>query len=1460
MATNRNKRLVHTPIKAEEKAQRSAGILEVKPSYGFIENQKMTEVMPGYHTGSFQAIASGDQTLTAKYFDDVKVTTITVRPIPSKLVSTEFTGGEGFVYQNEIAEVLLTFDKPLVEGQQPLYRTNPNLMIATKLVLAEDLRSGTFTVMGVNVGDGRVFASLGGVDKDATIIVKETPAILSRVLVKPNPVFEGSNVEIRLVHDKAPNKELINIDVDPSFAIQGELAVEGTDAVAVYKTSTFGDYAVEATSHKITKSATVNVNKVMPKITGVVVPESVLSGKEFTVEVEFDKDQYLNASDVEISFDRNAMIRTIEAPKVVGTKVIGTYEGTIGYATNVVIKYLSVAYDKVSELTIRAQAKVSNVIFDPEKIVIDGKSTVTVEFDKAFEADQDPISVEVNSYISKSKEFTLTGPDNLGGTFKVTGIKEGQGTATLVLGGVTTTHNINVGAKPPVLEDVQLAKSSIRKGEKTTLTCTMNKPDSVDNLEVEVPANIQLYGEPSAEGVTVIYGILGLEVGETANITVKHKVDDVVVEDETKNVAITVIADAKVDSLTGNETPEYKSEVEITLTADKAKLEGQDEPVFTIPEEDFAIVKPFAWDEGNITGKITIKPLKYEGIQTISVLYGEVTKELQISPKKAEGVTISEVDLDYPSIEVGEVATLVVTTNKPIATIDEIPVEVNDFLTYNNDASIESDNTMRITVTGKGVGEGIVTFKPNGGDKTQNVTVSQAATLQSVESEYSEILLNLPVKCTAKFDIAPNKDKIKITPNQASACEVGETSVSGNNIEFTVTMKQAVVCNLTIAYNDITKPLAITGFDGPNPTAEIECSDATATVLLNNNFDLTLEFDAEPNAEKLKVTLPEGVENVTPVAVSETTKLKGTYKITTEGAKEIKFNYLGVEKSVTVTGTVTVTATEITLTPDEANLQPGDEFDAKVTFSGPMSTEQETSFSVDASEGLTKKDNLVVDSGRTFATQKFTINENAAEEQIITFNGVSGSNIESFTPVAKAILESVEATPDTANVGADITVKYTFDKAPRLEEVALTYDEEKLSVKEEAKIAETNKVVVVYTAIKDGSAEVKAVHNTVEKAATITINLPTGTGVTFEPAENVENADEFTAKLAFSYAIPEYLKASITVDQPEGLTKVGELTFDEANMYVTQKYKATEAKEHTVTFAGVTGTVTGNLTTTARPVIQSVAVPTAIEVGQTVDCVVALDKAPIEALKPQVTLEFDTEKFDKVDELTWSEAVGTQKLKAKAAGSELVVTAKYKGEGATASEQITIADAAVLQSVTSENDNIVVVGQDIKVTFTFDKKPTKVEDLKITFTDANLTEKTPAAFGAENTIEVTYTGKAAIASTEVKGVYLGGEEKSVTIAVDPTLGEVTAEPNTLQAGTETEATITIPFTGGDPEQGKINVSVNEFLQEATELSVSGATATCKVKAHATSDGAGVVTVKYNNKQTKTVNITVSPTA
>lgn len=1166
MATNRNKRLVQTPVTPNTKvAAKGAGTLVMEVTDGLVENQKVTEIMPGYHTGTYQSIASGDQSITANYMGDTKVTTITVKPIPSKLVSAEFTGEEGYVYQNEVAEVLITFDKPLADGQQPTYRTNPNLMIATKLVLAEDLRSGTFTVMGVNVGEGKVFASLGGVDKDATITVKEAPATLTRVVLNPNPVSEGSNIEVRLVHDKAPIKENITIDVDPSFTKQGELAVEGNDAVAVYKTTTFGDYAIEAKSHKITKTVTANVNKVMPVIESVSVPESVLAGKEFTVTVTFDKEQYLNANDVEIIFDRNAKISIVEAPKVVSNTVVAKYVGTVAYTGTVAVKYLSEAYTPVSPITVRAQAKVKTVTFNPDTLVEEGKSVVIVEFDKAFEPDQDPLEATVNSYLIKSKEFTLTAPENVGGTLEVTAIKEGQGVLNLVLGGETTIHNIMVGAKAPVLENAQLGKSSLRVGEKTTLTCTFNKPEVASNVAIEAPANVSVVGEPVVDDVTISYEIQAVSVADAANITIKHSVDGAVVDAETKNVAITVVADAKAVSLTGNQSPEYKSEVEITFTADKAKVEGQPDPVFVISEEDFETVTPFAWDEGNATGKLTIKPLKFSGTQPIAVTYGEVRKTFDITPVKAADLTIEQIDLDYPSLEVGEIATLVVTTNKPIAEVGDIPVSVNEFLTYNEDAEINSDNTLTITVTAKGVGAGVVTFNPNGGAQTKAITVTASATLQSVEAAYTEVLLNTPVKCTAKFDVLPNKEKLSITPNQTSACEIGTTSVEGNNITFTVTMKQAIVCNITVGYGDITKPLAITGVDTPNPTSEITCSDVDKNVLLNSNFDLTLEFDAAPTAEKLTVELPAGVENVTPVAVSETTKLKGTYKATTEGEKVIKFTYLGVEKTITLTGTNPVTATGVTLEPTEANLQPGDEFTAKVTFSGAIPADQEATLSVDGADNLTKKDNLVVAEDKLSASQKFTINEDANDEQIITFDGVTGNNTHSFTPVAKAVLQSVEVTPESVNIGEEVTVKYTFDKAPRLGEVTLSYDTAKLEVSEEAAIGETNKVIVKYTATAEGSAEVKATHNGVEKAKNVTIITPVVMGELSVDPQTAQAGSETAITVTIPFTSGTPVQEKIVVDADDKFQAPGAVSLSGMSATCVLKPHATNNGTGTIT-------------------------------------------------------------------------------------------------------------------------------------------------------------------------------------------------------------------------------------------------------------------------------------------------------
>ena len=894
----------HINAPREEVKKTSSGLtrgvedLHIETPDSIIPNGEMHEVMKNYFQGNYVVSKEGTFEIGASYMGgQPKITTITVKPIPAKLTGCEFTGVAGFVYKNELAEVLLTFDKPLSEGMSgPTFRTNANMMVASSIVYDEDKRSGTFNVMGVNVGEGVVFAGLGGVSMQATLAVKDSPATLTRVVTTPDRLIEGEQFELRAIHDKKPDISLVHIDADPSLELVGEIIVEGNDVVANYRTSEFGTKTVTVESYKITKTANVIVEKDMPKMTGLIVPASPIEGHTFEIKATFDKSTYLDVKDFTLVLPVDSGIEVVTELAVVGKDIKGTFKGTKGFNGTILARYNGKASDP-QRINVRAMARVKEVTLTPDHIKMNGIANGLVKFDKVMEDDQTAIEINVNSYVEVSTQFTLA-EDKLSGTFAVKGIKPGMGKVDVVLAGDTTSKNINVEDLPPVLETVKLAKNVIRKDEVTHMSLTFNKPEKATTVKIEPPAFVNVdVANPVVSDNVITYEVTGLEINEVgSNITVTHTAKDM--EPAVKNVEIKVTADAKVVDFTCDKlNPEIGETVEVHFTADKKEVDGQDKPVFVVPEG-LTVVTPFAFDENGITGKVSVK-CDQKGTFVYKVTYGGVEKQLSFNPV-LPNVSVSEVRTDYVNLEKGRVATIVATLDKAPFSLEGMRVEVNDKLTNNDDMQIIG-NTVQFTVTGKAVGSARVTFHARANNMAKDITVVEVPVMSGATAKLSKVLLNTPVEIECTFDKEPNADYVTVNPNvDTSTVTMGHVDVSGKTAKFTVTLLKAAPVELSIVYGSVTKTVNVEGVEGPtikqvtvNPESVQLNADTTVTVEFNN--------DGALDASLLHVTLPAGVTQKEAPAISGRT-IVAKYTVTTEGAKAIGIEYLGATKEANVTG------------------------------------------------------------------------------------------------------------------------------------------------------------------------------------------------------------------------------------------------------------------------------------------------------------------------------------------------------------------------------------------------------------------------------------------------------------------------------------------------------------------------------------------------------------------------------
>ena len=894
-------RHINAPREEVKKASfgsRGVEDLHIETPDSIIPNGEMHEVTKNYFQGNYVVSKEGTFEIGASYMGgQPKITTITVKPIPAKLVGCEFTGVAGFVYKNELAEVLLTFDKPLSEGMSgPTFRTNANMMVASSIVYDEDKRSGTFNVMGVNVGEGVVFAGLGGVSMQATLDVKDSPATLTRVVTTPDRLIEGEQFELRAIHDKKPDISLVHIDADPSLELVGEIIVEGNDVVANYRTSEFGTKTVTVESYKITKTANVIVEKDMPKMTGLIVPASPIEGHTFEIKATFDKSTYLDVKDFKLVIPEDSGIDVVTELSVVGNDIKGTFKGTKGFNGTILARYNGKASDP-QRINVRAMARVKELVIEPVDIKMNGIANGVVKFDKVMEDDQTAIEINVNSYLEVSEQFALA-EDKLSGTFAVKGIKPGMGKVDVVLAGDTTSKNINVEDLPPVLETVKLAKNVIRKDEVTHMSLTFNKPEKATTVKIEPPAFVNVdVANPVVSDNVITYEVTGLEINEVgSNITVTHTAKDM--EPVVKNVEIIVTADAKVVNFTCDKlNPEIGEVVEVHFTSDKKEVDGQDNPVFVVPEG-LTVVTPFAFDENGITGKVSVK-CDQKGTFVYKVTYGGVEKQIEFTPV-LPNVSVSKIDVDYENLEKGRKAAVVATLDKAPFSLENITVNVNEFLTYNDDAQIVG-NTVTFTVNGKAVGAGQITFNARANSMNKAVTVVEVPVMNGATAKLNKVLLNTPVEIECTFDSVPNADYVTVNPNvDESTVRIETVKIEGNNAKFNVIVLKAAPVELSIVYGSVTKVVNIEGVEGPTIKQVTVSPDS---VQLNSDATLTVEFndDGALDAQLLHVTLPEGINQKEAPAVSGRT-IVAKYTVTTEGTKAIGIEYLGATKEVNVTG------------------------------------------------------------------------------------------------------------------------------------------------------------------------------------------------------------------------------------------------------------------------------------------------------------------------------------------------------------------------------------------------------------------------------------------------------------------------------------------------------------------------------------------------------------------------------
>lgn len=1142
----------------------------------------------------FTGIEDGQQTITATYKGGApKSTTVTVRPLPAKLQGIDPETFEKIVGEEQIIE--LTFDKAMTPGQgYPTVTVNDVLEYSTPFTINKEKTGGSIGLTGKKPGAGTADIQLGGVIIAAKANIKEVPAELLTVTAQPEAFNVDDIVEIIAEHDKTPLIE--NVQFTPSQGSEETEAphVQGTTVRAKYKGIATGVQRVDVTSFRVSKSVTVQVNPkpiVYPILQKVSVsPADVLVGNNVNVEILFDKSEHLYLSDISVLTPEGVSEVTRLTINEDNHTATATYKVETAGTKEWSVTYKEVT--KTGSCNVTPLTTVATFECADTDLFVGEDAIVTATFDKAMEDGQADAKLVVGEGLQIKTPFALN-PDRQGGkaTLKAVAVPTtratGDTTATLTLGGVSKQLTFNIKEKPAVLQSIASNRKIVRKNTDIIVTTTYDKAPTLAGTTFTNSVGLSIKEAHKVVGNTIVATYnSGTNLGTGWVKASSNGVE--------KQVDINIVADAIVKTATpSKESVEIGEEVTINVTFDKSFIDGQ-AALRAEYSEGIAESSAFQMNEQKNGGTLKATATT-AGTKTITLVLGDAEKVVNVNvlPKVQPTAIVAA----PTSVNIGGKSTVTVTFNRAISDASLATVQLPAGLTGAAELTlIENGAKGTVEVTGKTAGVQTVTVSANGATKTVDITVNADPQLKTVtvdpatgyptETEYT---------VTAAFDKAPVLTDVTIEP-QAGLQESVAKALSGNNV--VVKYKSTTVGNKTVTfkYKGQTKAGTIVCVAKPAKLTNMTANKTTFLDKEPGDVTVTLTFtDAAPDLNTLVLNAPETYfTEKTPAAVSGQT-VTATY--TTKGVEKadakITAEYLDVTKEVSINIVAAATMTTLALTPS-ADVQKGDVVTAKLTMSKAMPADQDTP-TITATAGLVKKGDVVVATDRTYITQEFTVGDQVTQ-QTVTATSYGVNKTATVTPVAKAVIASVTPAPTSVEIGGKSTVTIAFDKAPRLAEVAITYDQAKLTEATAKKISGNN-VVVEYTGKAAGAAEVSVVHNGVTKKGTITVNPAYAINtVVADPTIVLVGADT-TVTATFNRGP---VLENVTFQPSTGLTQK-EAPRVEGNTVVA-KYtgKTAGAQNVTVTYTGVSGSKKADITVNnpPAPVFESVAAnPTSVAVN-----------------------------------------------------------------------------------------------------------------------------------------------------------------------------------------------------------------------------------------------------------------------
>lgn len=910
---------------------------------------------------------------------------------------------------------------------------------------------------------------------------------------------------------------------------------------------------------------------------------------------------------------------------------------------------------------------------------------------------------------------------------------------------------------------------------------------AINGLEVSGTSGLEQKGEirfTSDNTAEVVF--TGIQDGQQT-VTARYKGG----EPKTTTVNVRPLP-AKLQTITPETYDKIVGEEQIIeLTFDKPMTPGQGYPTVTV-SDNMELSTPFIVNKDRSGGTIGLTGTK-PGAGTADIQLGGViiVAKATIKEVPAELLTVTA----QPEVfNVEDIVEIIAEHNKtPL-------IENVKFTTSAGLEEVEAPHVQGTTVRAKYVGTATGVQRVD----VQSFRISKSVTmqvnpkpivypvLQKVSLSPTEVLVGGNVNIEILFDKAEHlylEDVSILIPEGVTEVTQPVINEEDHTITATYKLEQAGTKEFSVSYKDVIKTAQCEGI----PLAVLKlftCDDTEIyvgqDVIVNGTFDKAME-EGQPDAvlevaEGLQIKVPFKLNpdrtggSATLTGVASMTTALGRLRLgvsslhdaeTTKSIASLSFG--GVTKEIQFT-VLPKPATLMNIQTNVDEVRKESEFIVTYVYDKtPILTETEFT----QSEGLTLVTPHKVVGNTIVATYRSGSVVGTAWVKAVCDTVTKQMSVQ---VIADAVVATATAAKQTVEIGEEVTVNVTFDKA-------FVEGQDLLTASYSEGIAESTAFemnlgrsggTLKATASTAGTKTITLHFGGADKVVTVNVLAKVvPSTVSANPTSiNIGSTSKVTVEFNRVITDPEL----VTVQLPSGLTGANTLTLIENGAKGTVDVTGKTAGVQTVTVSA-NGTVkTVDITVIADPQLKSVGVtPTTGYPTETEYTVTGtFDKAPNltdVVIEPQEGL---TESVAKA--LSGNNVV--VKYKSTTVGNK-TVTFKYKGQTKTGTV-VCVEKPATLTNMTANKSVFLDKAPgDVTVTMTFTGAVPKLNQLHITAPDTYFTEKKPAAVSGQ-TVTATYTTKnVAKADAKITAEYLGvTKEVSINIKAASTITSVTITPTT----------------------------------------------------------------------------------